>query len=148
MTEGKQGIGGSGKARPENQEAQIFAKITRYIGEQLEQEALSTEENNAGNDEKLRGIAEAATLFREIADAFEQAGGLLFDADQTLPLSQTFALLVSGMKALSAQATEQNQTNAAAKMEWAARKATAFTAIFQQCHLNGTGGEISLSDTA
>jgi hypothetical protein len=127
-----------------NQEGLIFSKITRYIAEQMQKEIEAGAHSEGTSESMPEEMGEAVTLFREIADAFELAGGIKFEAEQALPLSQAFALLATGMRALSVQATEQKQTNAAAKMEWAARKATVFTATFQQCHLEGNGGEISL----
>ncbi len=128
-------------ANEENQEGIIFAKITRYIAEQIAHEA-----EEADTEEERQAIQETIELYIEIAEAFELAGGFEFEAEQALSLSQALALLVAGMNALSEQAHQQKQSNAAAKMEWAAMQANTMTAKLQECYLAGSSGFITIND--
>ncbi len=119
---------------PENAEAVIFAKIVRYMADQLAEvdpEALPEDLGVMGD------------LYKEIAEAFEQSGGFEFTPDQALPLSHAFAMLEGGISILADQATGSGHDNAAAKMQWAAIKAKAMTAELETRHLEGAGGIIS-----
>ncbi|MCW9033849.1 MAG: hypothetical protein OQJ97_06470 [Rhodospirillales bacterium] len=129
----------------ENQEGLIFAKITRYIAEQITQDAEDDDEDDDDGNED-QSVRETVGLYLEIAEAFEIAGGFEFEAEQALSLSQAMALLTAAMRALSEQAHQQKQPNAAAKMEWAAMQATMMTAKLQECYLAASSGFITISD--
>lgn len=119
---------------PENAEAVIFAKIVRYMAEQLTQidpEAMP------------KDIIVMSELFIEVADAFEATGGFEYSVEQALPLSHAFAMLEGGIRLLGEQAAEGGHTNAAAKMEWAAIKAKSMTADLETSHLEGASGIIA-----
>ena len=119
---------------PENAEALIFAKIVRYMAEQLAQ---------IDPEAKPEDLGVMGDLFNEIADAFETTRGFEFTSEQALPLSHAFAMLEGGIRLLGEQAAEGGHTNAAAKMEWAAIKAKAMTADLETSHLEGAGGIIA-----
>ena len=119
---------------PENAEAVIFAKIVRYMAEQLTQidpEAMPED------------ITVMSELFIEIADAFEATSGFEYSHEQALPLSHAFSMLEGGIRLLGEQASEGGHTNAAAKMEWAAIKAKSMTADLETSHLEGASGIIA-----
>ena len=119
---------------PENAEAIIFAKIVRYMAEQLTQidpEAMPED------------ISVMSELFIEIADAFEATSGFEYSHEQALPLSHAFTMLEGGIRLLGEQAAEGGHTNAAAKMEWAAIKAKSMTADLETSHLEGASGIIA-----
>lgn len=118
----------------DNAEALVFAKIVRYLSERLgdvEPDADPGDLNHMGE------------LFDEIAEAFEETGGFEFSSDQALPLSHAFAMLEGGMRILADQAHDLGQSNAAAKMEWAALKARGMTARLETHHLSGAGGIVA-----
>lgn len=121
---------------PENAEQLIFAKIVRYMAEQL------TEIDPKALPEDIVVMSE---LFVEIADAFEATGGFEYSHEQALPLSHAFAMLEGGIRLLGEQALEGGHTNAAAKMEWAAIKAKAMTADLETGHLEGASGIIAFN---
>ena len=119
---------------PANAESLIFAKIVRYMADQLakiDPEAMPED------------IAIMSELFSEIASAFEATNGFEYSAEQALPLSHAFAMLEGGIRLLGEQASEGGHTSAAVKMEWAAIKAKAMTADLETSHLEGAGGIIS-----
>jgi len=119
---------------PENAESLIFAKIVRYMAEQLakiDPEAMPED------------IAIMSELFGEIASAFESTNGFEYSHEQALPLSHAFAMLEGGIRLLGEQASEGGHTNAAAKMQWAALKAKTMTADLETSHLEGAGGIIA-----
>lgn len=118
----------------ENAEAHVFAKIVRYLGERL---------TDVEPDVDPGDLAKTGELFAEIAEAFEATGGFEFSPDQALPLTHAFVMLEGGMRVLAEQAHEAGQTNAAAKMEWAAIKSRAMTAKLESHHLQGAGGIIA-----
>ena len=123
-----------GNEIPENAEPIIFAKIVRYMAEQLTQidpEAMPED------------ITVMSELFIEIADAFEATSGFEYSVEQALPLSHAFAMLEGGIRLLGEQAAEGGHTNAAAKMEWAAIKAKSMTADLETSHLEGASGIIA-----
>lgn len=118
---------------PENAEPRIFAKIIRYMADQL---------SEIDPDAVPEDLGVMGELFVEIADAFEATGGFEFTHEQALPLSHAFSMLEGGIRLLAEQASEGGHTNAAAKMEWAAIKAKAMTADLETSHLEGAGGII------
>lgn len=120
---------------PENAEALVFAKIVRYMADQL------SEVDPEAMPDELRAMSD---LYGEIADAFEATSGFEFSQEQALPLSHAFAMLEGGIRLLAEQANEGGHSNAAAKMEWAAIKAKSMTAELETSHLEGTGGIITL----
>jgi len=119
---------------PANAESLIFAKIVRYMAEQL---------TKIDPDAMPEDIAIMSELFGEIASAFEATNGFEYSHEQALPLSHAFAMLEGGIRLLGEQASEGGHTNAATKMEWAAIKAKAMTADLEISHLEGVGGIIS-----
>ena len=123
-----------GEEVPENAEAVIFAKIVRYMAEQLTQ---------IDTDATPEDITVMSELFIEIADAFEATKGFEYSHEQALPLSHAFAMLEGGIRLLGEQASEGGHTNAAAKMEWAAIKAKSMTADLEISHLEGASGIIA-----
>jgi len=113
----------------------IFAKIVGYMATNL----------TADEDEALpEGLDGLPATLREIATAFEDAGGFHFDADQALVLSHVFTVLEAGMRTLSEQAAEGGQDNAAVKIEWAAGQAREMTAYLMEKHGGGDGGTLVL----
>ena len=119
---------------PANAESTMFAKIVRYMAEQLikiDPEAMPED------------ITVMSELFIEIADAFEATGGFEYSVEQALPLSHAFSMLEGGIRLLGEQATEGGHTNAAAKMEWAAIKAKSMTADLETSHLEGASGIVA-----
>lgn len=119
---------------PADAEAQVFAKIVRYLSERLSEVEPGVDPGD---------LAKTGALFAELAEAFETTGGFEFSTDQALPLSHAFVMLEGGMRVLADQAHEAGQTNAAAKMEWAALKARSMTAKLESSHLQSTGGIIA-----
>ena len=115
-------------------EAQVFAKIVRYLAERL---------TDVEPDVDPGDLVQTGELFVELADAFEATGGFEFTADQALPLSHAFAMLEGGMRILSEQAGESGHGNAAAKMEWAGIKARAMAGLLETHHLSGSGGIVA-----
>lgn len=115
-------------------EAQVFAKIVRYLAERL---------TDVEPDADPGDLARTGELFVEIADAFDDTAGFEFSEVQALPLSHAFVMLEGGMRILAEQAHEADQTNAAAKMEWAALKARAMTAKLELHHRAGSAGIIA-----
>jgi hypothetical protein len=116
-------------------ENRIFAKIVGYMAANL----------TADEDEELpEGLDGLPVTLREIAAAFETAGGFRFEADQTLVLSHVFTVLEAGMRTLSEQAAEGGQDNAAVKIEWAAGQAREMTAYLMEKHGGGDGGTLVL----
>lgn len=120
---------------PEDAEAKVYASIVRYLAERL----TETEPDVDPGD-----LAQTGELFTELANAFEHTGGFEFTHDQALVLTHAFSMLEGGMRILSEQAHEADQTNAAAKMEWAALKTKNMTADLETHHLAGSGGFITL----
>ena len=123
------------EAIPADAEAKVYASIVRYLAERL----TETEPDVDPGD-----LVQTGELFTELADAFEQTGGFEFSHDQALVLTHAFSMLEGGMRILSEQAHESGQTNAAAKMEWAALKTKNMTADLETHHLAGSGGFITL----
>ncbi len=123
-----------GEEIPENAESVIFAKIVRYMAEQLTQ---------IDPDAMPEDITVMSELFIEIADAFEATNGFEYSHEQALPLSHAFSMLEGGIRLLGEQAAEGGHTNAAAKMQWAAIKAKSMTADLETSHLEGASGIIS-----
>lgn len=119
---------------PANAESLIFAKIVRYMAEQLA---------NIDPEAMPEDIAIMSELFGEIASAFEATSGFEYSHEQALPLSHAFAMLEGGIRLLGEQASEGGHTNAAAKMQWAALKAKTMTADLETSHLEGAGGIIA-----
>lgn len=117
-------------------EGKIFGRIIRYMSEQM------AEANRVRSDEELEHLT---TVFSELAQAFETTGGFEFAPEQALPLSHTFFMIEQGMRALSTQAGESGQTDAAAKIEWGAIQAKAIAAVLEEKHLGGAGGIIAFS---
>lgn len=119
---------------PENAEPIIFAKIVRYMAEQL------TQIDPKAMPEDISAMSE---LLIEIADAFEATSGFEYSHEQALPLSHAFSMLEGGIRLLGEQAAEGGHTNAAAKMEWAAIKAKSMTVDLETSHLEGASGIIA-----
>ena len=116
-------------------ENQIFAKVVSYMAANLA----------ADEDEDLpAGLEDLSATLREIATAFETAGGFQFEASQTLVLSHVFSVLEAGMRTLSEQAAEGGQDNAAVKIEWAAGQAREMTAYLMEKHGGGDSGILVL----
>jgi len=113
----------------------IFAKIVGYMASNL------AADEDGELPEGLDGLP--ATL-REIAAAFESAGGFQFEADQALVLSHVFTVLEAGMRTLSEQAAESGQDNTAVKIEWAAGQAREMTAYLMEKHGGGDSGTLVL----
>jgi hypothetical protein len=113
----------------------IFAKIVGYMAANLA----------ADEDEELpEGLDSLPATLREIATAFETAGGFHFEADQALVLSHVFTVLEAGMRTMSEQAAEGGQDNAAVKIEWAAGQAREMTAYLMEKHGGGDSGTLIL----
>ena len=132
----------------QQEENLIFAKIVRYIAEQIEEDLpddpWADDDEAAETEDDPSAMAEIQTSLLEVADAFEQAGGFRFAADQAGVLSQVFAVLEAGMRTLALQAAEAGQHNAAAKMEWAAGQARDMTAYLADKQAAGDDGELVL----
>ncbi|MCB2102671.1 MAG: hypothetical protein KDE22_17465 [Rhodobacterales bacterium] len=121
---------------PVTEESQVFAKIVRYIAGQAD-DVSRDDETPEG-----RYLAEALS---ELAQAFETTGGFEFKPEQAPHLAHTFSTLEAAMRALSAQARQLEQHNAAAKMEWAADQASRMSADCYESHRRKGGGIIAFA---
>lgn len=118
----------------DNQEALVFARIVRYLSEQLKDPGDVPEE-----------IQEMSVILEELAQAFETTGGFEFNAEQAVFLSQVFTVMETSMRALSESAAKLNQTDAAAKIEWGANQAKGMAAVLEERHLHNIGGIIAFN---
>lgn len=118
----------------DNQEALIFARIVRYLSEQLKAPGEVPEE-----------IQEMGGVLDELAQAFEATGGFEFSSEQALFLSQVFTVMETSMRALSESASSLEQHDAAAKIEWAAGQAKGMAAVLEERHLHNIGGIIAFN---
>jgi len=125
-----------------SEESLIFAKIVRYVAEQID--GVAGEESAAEAPPEAEGFA---AVMRELADAFEYTGGFKYSYEQSQHLGEVFALLEGAMHNLAHQATRLEQHNAAAKMQWAAGQAAEMQAEVERRREDGEGGVVAfLSD--
>ncbi|MCP5367920.1 MAG: hypothetical protein H6907_12555 [Hyphomicrobiales bacterium] len=117
-----------------SEESLVFAKIVRYVAQQIEDVAAADDPGAAGG---------YAAVLAELADAFEYTGGFKYSYEQSRHLVEVFALLEGAMHNLAHQATRLEQHNAAAKMQWAAGQAGEMRSEVQRRHDDGEGGVVA-----